>query len=35
MIDDIDNWKDAPLWNKASIDEATKTWFKYMKKYEK
>ncbi len=30
MIDDIQSWKDAPLWNKKNIDIATKTWFKYM-----
>ena len=32
MIKEIDNWSDAPLWDKKSIDEATKTWFKYMTK---
>jgi len=32
MIQDIQNWKDAPLWNKDNIKEATKTWFKFMKK---
>ena len=30
MIKDIHNWKDAPLWNKDNIKEATKTWFKFM-----
>ena len=24
MLIDIDRWKDAPLWNKESIKEATK-----------
>jgi UDP-glucose 4-epimerase len=28
----IDYWKDAPLWNPNSIADATKTWFKFMKK---
>jgi len=30
MVEEIDNWKDAPLWEPDSIAEATKTWFKYM-----
>ena len=30
MLIDIDRWKDAPLWNKESIKEATKSWFKYV-----
>lgn len=32
MLDNIDYWKDAPLWNKESISEATKLWFKYLSK---
>lgn len=28
----LDLWKDAPLWNEKSIEEATKSWFKYFKK---
>jgi len=31
MIKNIDNWKDAPLWDEKSIKSATKVWFKYMK----
>ena len=31
ILKDINDWKDAPLWNKKSINRATKTWFKYMK----
>ena len=31
MIKNIDHWKDAPLWNKKSIKNATKLWFKYLK----
>ncbi len=30
IIQNIQNWQDAPLWNKDNINEATKTWFKYM-----
>ncbi|MBL4759673.1 MAG: GDP-mannose 4,6-dehydratase, partial [Mariprofundaceae bacterium] len=30
MVEEIDNWKDAPLWEPDSIAKATKTWFKYM-----
>tara|TARA_B110000438_G_scaffold290744_1_gene326865 strand:- start:337 stop:1347 length:1011 start_codon:yes stop_codon:yes gene_type:complete len=30
MQSEIGAWKDAPLWNPESIEEATKTWFKYM-----
>ncbi len=31
ILNDIDYWKNAPLWNKSNIKKATKTWFKYMK----
>ena len=30
MVAEIDHWQDAPLWDPNSIEEATKTWFKYM-----
>ncbi|MAY90871.1 MAG: NAD-dependent dehydratase [Rickettsiales bacterium] len=30
MIKNINNWSDAPLWNKKNINEATKNWFKYL-----
>jgi UDP-glucose 4-epimerase len=30
MIEHIESWKDAPVWDKESIDEATKTWFQYL-----
>ena len=30
MIDDIQNWSDAPLWDVKSINTATESWFKYM-----
>jgi UDP-glucose 4-epimerase len=32
MINCIDNWKDAPVWDASGIDKATKTWFKYLDK---
>jgi len=31
ILENIDYWKDAPLWDPSSIANATKTWFKYMK----
>ncbi|MEM7406130.1 MAG: NAD-dependent epimerase/dehydratase family protein [Pseudomonadota bacterium] len=30
MMQEIGNWKDAPLWNPESIKEATRTWFQYL-----
>lgn len=30
MLDNIDYWKEAPIWDKDSIEEATRTWFKYL-----
>jgi UDP-glucose 4-epimerase len=30
VVENIDYWKDAPLWNERSIATATKTWFKYL-----
>jgi UDP-glucose 4-epimerase len=30
MMAEIENWKDAPLWDPQSIREATNTWFRYM-----
>jgi UDP-glucose 4-epimerase len=30
MMADIDRWRDAPLWDPASIAKATETWFRYM-----
>ena len=32
MLDNIDDWYDAPLWNEQNIKEATKSWFKYLGK---
>ena len=31
MIDNIDDWKNAPLWTPNKIKKATKSWFKYLK----
>jgi UDP-glucose 4-epimerase len=30
MLDVIENWRDAPVWNPTSIDRATTAWFKYL-----
>jgi UDP-glucose 4-epimerase len=30
MLVDIERWRDAPLWNPASIADATRTWFTYL-----
>ena len=30
MMRDIDHWRDAPLWDPASIERATRTWFQYL-----
>jgi len=30
MMEHIDDWKDAPVWNPASIGQATSTWFHYL-----
>jgi UDP-glucose 4-epimerase len=32
MLDHIDYWREAPLWEPDSIAEATKDWFKYLGK---
>ena len=34
MLVDIETWKDAPLWDPKSIEQATKTWFQYMRNEE-
>lgn len=31
LLEKIDDFKDAPLWEPKSIQEATKTWFQYLK----
>lgn len=30
MLENIDEWKDAPLWDRSKIEMATKSWFKYL-----
>jgi len=30
MMEDIELWRDAPLWDPQSIARATQTWFKYL-----
>ena len=31
MLENIDNWREAPVWGEESISEATEEWFKYLK----
>lgn len=30
MLENIENWRDAPVWNSDSISQATASWFKYL-----
>ena len=30
VVQNISYWKNSPLWDPKSIEEATKTWFKYL-----
>ena len=30
MLANIDYWREAPVWNPASIAEATKEWFEFL-----
>jgi len=30
MLNVIENWRDAPVWESSSINSATSTWFKYL-----
>tara|TARA_R110002072_G_scaffold534_2_gene3501 strand:- start:35357 stop:36358 length:1002 start_codon:yes stop_codon:yes gene_type:complete len=32
VLENKDFWKDAPLWDKESIEKETKSWFQYLKK---
>jgi len=34
MLDHIEDWREAPLWEKDSIEKATASWFKYLSKKE-
>jgi UDP-glucose 4-epimerase len=31
MLDNIEYWREAPVWDVAKIEQATKTWFQYLK----
>ncbi|MAJ23730.1 MAG: NAD-dependent dehydratase [Candidatus Pelagibacter sp.] len=31
MLNNIENWKDAPVWTPNKINKATKAWFKFLK----
>ncbi len=30
MLDNIDYWRNAPVWDTNSIEKATKEWFSYL-----
>ncbi|MBK8759927.1 MAG: SDR family oxidoreductase [Sulfuritalea sp.] len=30
MLERIEDWRDAPVWNPDTIDQATATWFRYL-----
>jgi UDP-glucose 4-epimerase len=30
MLENINYWKDAPLWTEEKIKDATKDWFRYL-----
>ncbi|HZP95138.1 MAG TPA: SDR family oxidoreductase [Candidatus Limnocylindria bacterium] len=32
LMDDIEAWRDAPVWTPKAIEAATKTWFEYLRK---
>jgi UDP-glucose 4-epimerase len=32
MLDNIDYWRQAPVWTPESIGEATRDWFRYLGK---
>jgi UDP-glucose 4-epimerase len=32
MLENIEYWRDAPVWNPSSIAEATKSWFAFLEK---
>jgi len=31
LLENIDAWREAPVWDQASIDQATATWFRHLK----
>ncbi|MCP4711526.1 MAG: NAD-dependent epimerase/dehydratase family protein, partial [Planctomycetes bacterium] len=32
MVENIEHWRDAPLWDTENIQKATATWFEYLQK---
>jgi UDP-glucose 4-epimerase len=32
MLENINNWSSAPVWDPKGIGEATKDWFRYLSK---
>ena len=30
LLEDIDYWKEAPVWDEESMNNATKKWFEYL-----
>jgi len=30
MLENIEQWRESPVWNESSISKATKDWFKYL-----
>ena len=32
MLEHINDWQDAPLWNASGIEKATESWFRYLNK---
>ena len=30
MLENIDDWREAPVWTPDSVAEATKEWFKFL-----
>lgn len=32
MLEQVENWSSAPVWDKVTIEEATRSWFKYLGK---
>ena len=30
MLSHLEDWRDAPVWDKGKIETATKTWFDYL-----
>lgn len=35
MLERIDDWKDAPVWDPSSINQATASWFRYLSENQK